>query len=321
MQGLLEVAWSRISHESYCDPCFDIAFPTFENLAAAYQSANLTSCDGLSNVIEAEAPPPVSWFMEVRNSYVQDSSLAPAKRWAMYLHVLDKPGCKTLLYLGSATDGTSSIRRRCKDYRLQHALAAEFLKALKDGYEITSTVLLARGPLPEPAIQPLLRALYVAIETAFDAIFWPMRNINTDYGHLGDNVIWSRASFSWAGLCTHSPLMEGVKRLDLSDTQLEEAAETRRLRKNERHRTWLKQTNEKMRANPTPEFKAERVKINKRRKKRRKNIIQADMANATHHYDLCDKTYTTAKILAQHKKTPLHTKRAARGRKDFYCPL
>lgn len=319
MDALLDIAWSCLSHEAYTNPCFDLAFPTFEAFSTAFTSSGLTFCAGLSDVIEADDPPPVSWFVEVRDSFVEDCKLVPAKTWALYLHVMSKPGCPTLLYIGSATESTSGLRRRLKDYRLRHAISTEVLGALNDGYDITCTVLLAECSLPAPAGQPVLRALFLVLEAAFDAIFWPMRNNSTSYGQLGDNVIWPPSSLSWSGLCTHSPLIEGIKGLDLSSAELEKAAEIRRLKKNENLRAWTKERNKAMRANPTPEFKAERTKINKRRYKSKKAKRDSDVANAAHHCDLCDKNYTSAKELENHKQTPLHTKRAERGQKDFIC--
>lgn len=317
---LLTVSWGCLSHESYKSPSFTTAFPTNETLVETFDAAQFIFCDGLKKVLSSSSPPSVAWLVSVRISAVQDRKLLPTKSWGIYLHILKKTGCQTLIYVGVATESNLGLRQRFKDYALRHAISQEILSALKDGYDITCSVLLLHCPIPEPAYQPIIRALLLVLETAFHAIFWSMRSLDTNYGHLADNRIWPVSSFPWRGLCTHSPLLEGVQGLDLTQEQLEAIAKSRRERKNAILRAWSKAKLKANRANPTPEFVAERKKINKRRYKRKKAQRDSDVANAVYRCDLCGKNYTSAKELDNHRKTPLHIKREARGSKDFHCP-
>lgn len=317
---LLGAAWGCLSHPSYKNPCYTIAFPTNEVLVDTFGAADFVVLDGLPDVLQSPSPPPVAWLVSARISAVQDRSLLPAKSWAIYLHIVDKEDFETVIYIGSGTESTYGIRLRFKDYANEHAIPQGLQDALDDGYKITRSVLLLYCPIPEPAQQPIVRALLHVLEAAFHALFWSMRSSEASYGHLADNRIWDVESFPWRGLCTHSPLLEGIAGLDFSPEELESIAEARRTRKNATLRTWAKARLAANRANPTPEFRAERTKINKRRYKSRKAQRDSDVANNVHYCHLCEKPYTSAKELENHYKTPLHTKRAARGSKDFHCP-
>lgn len=317
---LLTVAWGCLSHDSFKNPCFNIAFPSNELLVETFNNAEIVLCDGLDKVLKSTSPPTVAWLVSARISAVHDRSLLPAKSWGIYLHILKKSKYKTRIYIGVATESLYGLRSRFKDYANEHAISQKLINSLNDGYKIVRSVILLHCPIPEPASQPLFRALLLALETAFHAIFWAMWNPEKSYGQLSDNRIWSVSSFSWQGLGTHSPLLESVQGLDLTDEQLDAIAKARRERKNAVLRHWAKAKLKENRANPTPEFLAERTKINKRRHKTRKAQREHDVANAVHRCDLCEKNYTSAKELANHKSTPLHLRREARGSKDFKCP-
>ncbi|RFN43949.1 putative pck1-phosphoenolpyruvate carboxykinase [Fusarium flagelliforme] len=104
-----------------------------------------------------------------------------------------------------------------------------------DGYVLAHTIVLAHCRVPEPADQPHVRTLILALEAAFATIFWTMRSSTTPpgYGSLRDNAIWPLDDLPWGGLCTHNPLTEGVKGLELSAEEFTAVAEQRRLRKND----------------------------------------------------------------------------------------
>ena len=137
------------------------------------------------------------------------------------------------------------------------------------------------------------------------------------YGQLGDNAIWDREELPWCGLCTHSPLLENVKDLQLTPEELDAIVEEERNHKNSSLRARAKADNAKKRANPTPEFAAQRTKINKSRQKSKKWQCDAAVENKTRYCELCEKSYTSATELEHHGTTTLHLGRVARGGKDF----
>jgi hypothetical protein len=229
-----------------------------------------------------------------------------------------KPGFLPLINIGSATATDLGLRARFKDYRLLHTTTSQpILDAINDGYVLGHGIVLAHCPIPQPADQPLIRAVCPAFEAGFSAIFWCMLSKTNNYGHLGDSSIWDREELPWGGLCTHSPLIESCKGQQLTPGQLDAIAEERRIYKNTCHRAWSKADNAKKRANPTPEFAAQRTKINKSKYKNKKR--DAAVANKIHNCESCEKCYTSATELEKHRQTPLHRRRNDRGEKNFSC--
>jgi hypothetical protein len=315
---LLDVAWGCLSHPSYHNPHFDIAFSSEDVFVSTFNAAGLLFCSGLLETIQT-GPPSLAWLASVSFNIHQDQGRVPYNSWGLYLHVFLRPGFLPLIYIGSATASEFGIRARFKDYRNMHAVSQQILDAIQDGFILDYTIILASSIIPQPADQPRIRALYLVLEAAFAAIFWCMRSITLNYGCLGDNSIWNREELPWRGLCTHSPLLENVKNLQLTPEELDAIAEEKRNHKNSNLRAWTKADNAKKRANPTPEFVAQRTKINKTRYKSKKKQRDAAVANKEHYCELCEKSYTSAKELEHHQKTPLHLRRISRGEKDFSC--
>jgi hypothetical protein len=320
MDSLLHsVAWSCLSHPSYHNPKFDVAFPTKDAFVSAFGSAGFLFCSGLLDVVHSAHPPSLAWFQSVSLNIFQDRDQVPSKSWGLYLHVFLKPGCEPLIYIGSATASDFGIRARFKDYQLLHAVSQQIIDAINNGYVLGHTVILGHCPIPQPADQPVIRGVCLSLETAFSAIFWCMRSKTTDYGHLEDHSGWNLEELPYGGLCTHSPLIEGIDSLNVSAEELNAIAEERRRHNNEYNRDWARANNAKQRANPTPEFAAQRTKINSSKYKNKKRKRDSAVANKTRYCDLCEKTYTSAKELEIHCQTPLHLRREARGEKDFSC--
>lgn len=123
---------------------------------------------------------------------------------------------------------------------------------------------------------------------------------------IGDNAFYDWSELPWEGLCTHSPINEGVDGVELSPDELEAVAERRRKRKSVLLCAWSKADNARKRADTTPEFTALRKKINKRRYISKKAKRDSDVAKKVHCCQLCQKTYTGAKELVNHEATQLH---------------
>lgn len=247
---LLSVVLGCLLHSSYHNPQFDAAFSSSKDaFLSAFRSAGFVFCSGLDVILSAQ-PPSLAWFESVGFSIVRDRRQIPFKCWGIYVHVFIKPGFPTLIYVGSATASDYGLRSRFKDYRLLHAVSQSILDAINDGYTLDHSIILAYCPIPKPVDRPLIRAVCLAFEAGFSAIFWCMRSTTRNYGHLGANSIWNRDELPWGGLCTHSPLVEGCDGLDLTPEELDAVAEGRRIRKNQITRDWVKANNAKNRVNP-----------------------------------------------------------------------
>ncbi|KAE8822878.1 hypothetical protein HRS9139_10218 [Pyrenophora teres f. teres] len=281
---LHDIAWNCLAHESYHNPSFDAAFPTRDAFVSAFDSLGFEFCPGLLDVVASDDPPTLDWFKSVGLDIFADKDQIPHKSWGIYMHFYVKPEREALTYVGSATAAAFGIRARLKDYRTLHAMSQTILDAIRNGYTLDHAVILGHCPIPPPSRQPILRGVCLSTETAFHAIFWPMRSKDKEYGHLGDQQLWDPEDLSYGGLCTHSPLLESLDGLELTAEELDIIAETRRRRKNELLAKWCRDDNIKQRANPTPEFRAKRRAINKARYKTRKRKRDADVANKAHYY-------------------------------------
>ncbi|OBT70052.1 hypothetical protein VE03_00589 [Pseudogymnoascus sp. 23342-1-I1] len=81
-----------------------------------------------------------------------------------------------------------------------------------------------------------LDALLYAMEAALTFLFWTVQSTTKDYGGFDICCPWPRDSFSYGGLCSHSPLADKIHGdLRLSPEQLKEAAEVAKAKAVEYH--------------------------------------------------------------------------------------
>ncbi|KAH8732765.1 Hsp70 protein-domain-containing protein [Phaeosphaeriaceae sp. PMI808] len=272
-----KASWGCLSHSSYVTPQFKTLFPTQEEFIESFDSAEFSLDSDVLDIIQSSSPPPSAWFASIGFDPIEDQESIPRGSWALYLHVYAKDD-HIRLYIGSATSADGA-RRRFKDYRCAHAVSQTILDSLKHGWVHSYSIILGHCPIPLPSEQPRIRGVCLVLEAAFSAIFWPMLSQTTVYGQLGDNAIWDRSGLPWGGLCTHSPLLETIRGLDLPPDQLDAIAEQRKQRTRERNRDWVKADNARHRANPTPEFAAYRTKLNARKYIVRRKRIDADVVD------------------------------------------
>lgn len=203
MDSLLHsIAWGCLSHPSYHNPEFDVAFPSKDAFVSASASAGFLFCPGLLDVIQSAAPEE-SWFKSVSLNIFADLDDIPYKSWGIYIHVFIKPGYEPLIYIGSATASQMGIRACFKDYRLLHSVSQEVLNAVKEGDQLDHTVILGHCPIPQPADRPLIRGVCLALETVFSAIFGSMFSKTADYGHLEAHSVWDPEELPWGGGAMH----------------------------------------------------------------------------------------------------------------------
>ncbi|OQO03108.1 hypothetical protein B0A48_11363 [Cryoendolithus antarcticus] len=181
---------------------------------------------GLDSVLSSETPPTIRFFKNL------PSPSKTIKQWGDYAVVLEHPRSPPKLYIGSGTDATDSIRRRCTTYLNGTSKLPELVKqALDDGYKISSVGMLCWTDLPLPHLVPKLRARLLVIEAAFTVVFCACRKTIMDDVYIPDFFLWQRASVSWEPACTHLSLSEGVRGdLQLTDEELTHAATLRRQR-------------------------------------------------------------------------------------------
>ena len=147
------------------------------------------------------------------------------KAWGVYI-VVKKTNDIPLIYIGSGTSVRGGVSTRLREYNLgrDKALSNYVNAAIQNGYEIIHKGLLVWCPIPSPANIPIFRLLFIAMETAFNFLFWSMKSEGKDYGR-GNCCPWPRDSFSYNGFYGYSFLVQLVAgNFDLSNEQLEAMA-------------------------------------------------------------------------------------------------
>jgi hypothetical protein len=207
----------------------------------------------------------------------------PTTGWIGYILTLHKRGYRKRHYGGSGTDGTDAGKRRFYNYDHHLMLPAYVAEAIEDGFVITHKgVFCWTESIPPPALQPLARLLFVAVEAAMSYTFWVIRTPNGgDFG-MAHLCLWDRLLLDYEGLCSHCALFDGVRgNFDLSAAQLEEL-------------TAQRQT-----------LRAERRAITKRQ-------ARAEVkANACFVCTLCNTTCSDQNGLDRHKQSPKHLRKEA----------
>lgn len=211
---LIALIWACLATPVYPNPAFKHVFSTYAILSALAITAGLSFCPGLLDALQAAAPPSSDFFLTLPGPGL--------KVWGVYAIVFPKDGCIDLVYIGSGTEAKSGVRDRLANYDNGTKLPLLVQAALDDKYEIASKGLLVWCPIPAVANRPTLRVLFLVIEAALTFAFWAVHSTKTNHSMISC-CRWPLSSFTYGGLCTHSPLTESVptELLDLTAEQLE----------------------------------------------------------------------------------------------------
>lgn len=162
----------------------------------------LTFAPGLFDVFNSAVPPTIAYFKSLPTDV--------GRCWGIYLIVLEKPGYRPKIYIGSSTNSTRGISARfyCYDARVGLPIFVE--SVLDDGYTVTWKGLLCWSPIPDAGSRFPVAALIHALEATFSIVRWAMKSRTKDYGmpHL---CPWRLDTMEYDGLCSHSALDEGVR--------------------------------------------------------------------------------------------------------------
>lgn len=303
-QLMLDITWQCIDVDEWINPRFRTLFPAFDNLAAVYESLGITFCDGLFDIVQASTPPSIGWFL----SLPQD---LPSKVWGIYVLVLRK-GNKYKLYIGSGTSTVNNgVRYRCLQHKGRRVEPLRLSDAKRQGYKQIRCALLAQCDTPVPAHVPAFRTAVVAIEAAFHLIFWPMYTPTTRY-NFPDGP-WPRDSYTWAGLCTHNPLSEGIIQgvddLTFTAEQLEHMAAVALQRRRSVKQAW----DRKQRQNKTPAYIAFRLKCSRRHQPKAAAREKGYIAAKKFHCTPCEHSFRSKFFLERHCNTDRHKAVVADG--------
>jgi hypothetical protein len=241
---MLDVSWKCVDTSSI-NPRFRVVASTKHDLASLFQSMGLRYCSGLSDIVQATSPPPITWFKTLPNNISRGY-------WGVYVLVLQKDGHRPCLYIGSGTDTGRGVACRVKSYYYASGNTVPYYvrKYQQNGYSIVHHCLLVWCPIPSPGQVPRFRTAVIILEATFTSIFWTLRRPEKSYG-LTSTSAWPCDSLEWDGLGTHSPLLEGIRSnepgLGLSSEELEKIAVMTRVRTSRRSRAFYRENRDRIR--------------------------------------------------------------------------
>ena len=164
--------------------------PSQAALQEIASTTSITFAPGLFEILQAATPPTIENF----KSFLTENLLC----WAIYILILEKPGCTPRLYVGSGTDVNRGVKNRFAEYDTLRNLPSHVEKAIDEGYEIAHKILLCWTPFPPASMVPKLRLLFVALEATFSYMLWAMKTLSKDYG-VAHMCLWDRTHLEYHG--------------------------------------------------------------------------------------------------------------------------
>ena len=292
-----------------------------------FSKASIAFTPELGDVLQASIPPSTSFFKSLTNE--------THGRWGVYVLVLEKDSHQSKIYIESGTDSQRGLPSRFYSYEKGVLLPRHVAKAIKEGFNITHKGLLCWAPIPEAALTPITRVLFLAIEALFTFTFWAVKS-NTEHGLGMVNIsLWNWTTLPYDGLCSHSSLME-LPQGDhgLSPEEPKAQALKRQVERQPRLNNNVKRCREKAKkADPEGYAAKGRETARKRRdahpdatKETIKRSIAKAVKEGRHYCPVCDHTFTKKAKLTTHLAGPKHAAKVAlqkEGVKDpkLYCAV
>lgn len=204
LELILLLTWACLhgTHKSLKHPMFKAIIPTEAVLKQIAAGITLYFAAGLFDALQSPHPPSLTFFKSLPTDTF--------RKWAIYVLVLEAPGRKFRIYIGSGTAALFGVSSRFAEYNKVSNMPRRVQEALADGYKITHKGLLCWIPIPTAALLPKTRLMFVAMEAAFAFVFWAMDAVEGDYNGASLMCPWERADLPYTGLCTHCSLFEAV---------------------------------------------------------------------------------------------------------------
>jgi len=285
---------------------FNIKLTSLGVVQALLYQSGMQFAPGLLAVLESALPPAIAYLKSLPTDFDD--------KWAVYVLVAEKPGCRTLLYVGSGTDSDDGVAARLEIYDDGTRIPIYVEQALKDGYVIAHRGLLCWMSTPTAGHVPIMRLLCLALEATFLVAFWAVYSKKENAWSMGHHRRWSLDLLPYDGLCSHIPCTEGP-RGDFTATfeELEAAAVQRKLDRADYHHDWRMQ-----------QQSADPVAYREKAEKNRKNFVANTSRETMNAYQQtcrdkakregrnkchpCNKTFGKPAELRRHERGPQHIK-------------
>lgn len=175
LQLMVQLVWTCVSMAPKVqkNATYDIRMNSLEVVQKLLENTSLTFATGLYDVLQAAQPPSIDYFKSL--------PIITGLLWAIYVIVLEKPGRRPKLYIGSASGQERGASERMHDYDTGNAMPKFIVAALNDGYEITHKGHLCWTPVPSPSKHGSFHMVMLAIEATLSFFFWAMASRIKDY--------------------------------------------------------------------------------------------------------------------------------------------
>lgn len=211
--------WAAITADApewYVCPIYKTLFGEAEAFDEACTTTPLSFAPSLLEILTSSSPPSLDFFRGL------PALPADEKVWAVYVLLLEKPGCPAKIYIGSGTDEKAGAKPRLRNYENGTHLPRFVERALDDGYAYTNRGLLCWAPLPAGHESGTARARFVAVEAVFAFIFFAGFETKLD-GLWTVFLPWKREDVGWLPMCSHTALNERPKGVtNMTEAQWEE---------------------------------------------------------------------------------------------------
>lgn len=284
---------------------FDVALPSEEAIESLLSDVEFAP--GLLDMPTFPDPPSTTFFKdlpELKKGGKDDYC------WGVYVLLLEKPGCRSKIYIGCATNASQGVQHRFNQYDKQRTLATYVASALKDGYVIAHKGLLCWSKIPPVGERYPVAGLFIAMEALFANVFRAMVSRTKDYG-LPRLCPWELELMEYDRTCTHTSIYEGIRSglngLSLETiAKLEAAAEVSR-------RQRQKDKREKKKAEDPQAFRALATTY-------RRRWIAKSLAAKRFFCEACQSNITTASMYKNHLAGPRHALRLAQANGTYVNP-
>lgn len=196
--------WAAITADTpdwYVCPIFETLFGEAEVFDEACTTTPLSSTLSLLDILTSSSPPSLDFFRGIPALPVEE------KVWAVYLLLLEKPGCPAKIFIGSGIDKKAGAKPRLRNGDHGTHLPRFVERALNDGHTYSNRGLLFWAPLPPDHKSGTARVRFVAVEAVFAVLFFAGFETKLD-------ALWTvflplkREDVSWLPLCSHTALMK-----------------------------------------------------------------------------------------------------------------
>lgn len=233
----------------------------------------------LFNILQSQTSPSLS--------DLKTFPVTQGRIWGIYFKILEHPEQKPCLYVGSATEQKHGVNKRMRNYQTGISIPLRIEKLLHRGYTITFSGLVCWAPIPPPERVPKYRLWLRAIEACITSVLGAA-DCNSMHHRFVPLRPWQWEGFEYDGLCTHSPLVELVRYLNLSDQELIDL-----------HHAKLEREKLKRRGRDARTGREEIRKYERALAKRNKDTRR-------HHCEDCNTSFSSKQILASHLDGPGH---------------